>query len=293
MNTLEFRDVSKRYRGSILVLDRVNLAIRPGEVVAVTGGNGSGKSTLLKIMVGLSRPTGGAVSGRPRRVSYVPERFPSHQRMPASSYLIHMGEILGLRAGAARARAGELLRRRDLVGGMNTSLRRLSKGNAQKVAIAQALMVPPQLLVLDEPWSGLDHSAHGILRDLISELAADGSAVVFTDHREAVVEAQASTVYHIAEGRLSARERGAQVPVDLADVGLVPSPRHRAPAEMEWARMPGVLRVDREKSGAVSLQVVGDRCDELLFVAMKAGWSVERVRRRIARPTATPGGERR
>jgi ABC-type multidrug transport system ATPase subunit len=134
------------------------------------------------------------VSGRPPRIGYVPERFPSQQRMPALAYLVHMGRIRGLAAGVARARAADLLRGLALVGGTGTPLRQLSKGNAQKVAIAQALMSPPDLLVLDEPWSGLDASAHGVLRELIEEVAANGGAVVFTDHREAVVEAEASVV---------------------------------------------------------------------------------------------------
>ncbi|TDB81988.1 ATP-binding cassette domain-containing protein [Micromonospora sp. KC721] len=128
---------------------------------------------LLKVLVGLLTPTAGTVTGRPPRVGYVPERFPSHQRMPATSYLVHMGRIGGLPARRSHDRAGKLLRRLELVGGADTPLRQLSKGNAQKVAIAQALMVPPDLLVLDEPWSGLDESAHGTFAELLCEVTAD------------------------------------------------------------------------------------------------------------------------
>jgi len=280
---LTLRQVSKRYAGSAPVLDRVDMDIRGGEVVAVTGRNGSGKSTLLKIIVGLSPPSAGLVSGRPRRVGYVPERFPSQQRMPARSYLVHMGRIRGLTADVARARAVDLLRRLQLTGGMDTPLRQLSKGNAQKVALAQALIAPADLLVLDEPWSGLDASAHGILRELIDELAADGSAIVFTDHREAVVNAEASVVYQIDQGRLTETTPEPVHPTraesELAHIVLTATGRYASTAEREWERVPGVRAVGQVSAGTISIRVVDECCDGLLLIAVRAGWSVRRVER--------------
>ena len=289
---LELRDVSKRYPGGPPVLAGVNLVVDPGQVLGVVGGNGSGKSTLLKIMVGLSPPTGGSVTGRPATVGYVPERFPTHGRISARSYLTHMGRIRGLRTRDARRRAGELLDRLTLVGGAGTGLRRLSKGNAQKVALAQSLIVPPALLVLDEPWSGLDATAHDVLAELIGEVAAAGGAVVFTDHREAVVSANASVICHIAGGRLST------VPVDhrgapggdraVAHVELTAvDPYAAAP---DWARLPGVVGA-AARDRAVSLTVADRYCDELLLHAIRSGWSVRGVRR--VQPAGAGGGSRR
>ncbi|MEJ3750123.1 ATP-binding cassette domain-containing protein [Actinomycetes bacterium KLBMP 9797] len=151
-------------------------------------------------MVGVSRPASGTVRGRPGRIGYVPERFAAHQRMTARAYLAHLGRIRGLSTVVARARADALLELLSFVDG--GSLRHLSKGNAQKVALVQALLVPPHLLVLDEPWSGLDAAAHEVLADLIDEVAGRGGAVVFTDHREAVVDGVATDRYHISEGRV-------------------------------------------------------------------------------------------
>jgi ABC-type multidrug transport system ATPase subunit len=278
---LALRQVCKRYPGSAPVLDRVDLELRGGEVVAVTGGNGSGKSTLLRIIAGLSAPSAGSVSGRPRRVGYVPERFPGRQRMPAGSYLLHMGRIRGLAAGAARARAASLLRRLELVGGTGTPLRHLSKGNAQKVAIAQALMLPPELLVLDEPWSGLDAPAHGILRELIGEVAADGGAVVFTDHREAVVAAEASAAYRLVRGRLT--EAGPP-PAEPAHVVLALPDGASPAAGPPWERIPGVRRVEHPGPGQVAIRVADEGCDALLLAAIRAGWSVRSVRRHGGAP---------
>ena len=151
---VELRGVAKWYRRSRPILRDVHLAIRPGEVVAVLGGNGAGKSTLLRIAAGLSRPSAGRVTGGPRPIGYVPDRFAAHQHMSALGYLTHLGRIRGLGRGTAQRRAGQLLERLALVGGGRSALRTLSKGNTQKVALAQALLVPPRLLVLDEPWAG-------------------------------------------------------------------------------------------------------------------------------------------
>ncbi|GIJ51771.1 ABC transporter ATP-binding protein [Virgisporangium aliadipatigenens] len=265
---IELRGVGKRYPGRPAVLRGVDLTLRPRDIVAVTGGNGSGKSTLLRIVAGVSRPSTGTVTGRPAPVGWVPERFPAQQRVSARDYLTHHGRIRGLDTHRARRRAGELLDRLALVGGDATRLRDLSKGNAQKVALAQALVVPPELLVLDEPWSGLDASAHATLRELIADVAGAGGTVVLTDHREAVLEATATVVHHIDGGRLVARTSTVDTAVvDLAGSGPPP-----------WRGMPGVFEAHRD-GGVVRIRVDGARCDELLAVALHEGWSVRGVRR--------------
>jgi ABC-type multidrug transport system ATPase subunit len=156
-------------------------------VVSVVGGNGAGKTTLLRIAAGLSRPETGRVIGRPRPVGYVPDRFTADQHMSALGYLTHLGRIRGI--PKPRERGAHLLERLALKG---SALRTLSKGNTQKVALAQALLAPPRLLVLDEPWTGLDAPAQRVLADLIGEVATMGGAVLFTDHR---AELPYATVY--------------------------------------------------------------------------------------------------
>lgn len=175
MEIVRLRRVSKRYGRRREVLADVDLQVAAGELLALVGANGSGKSTVLKLMVGLSRPSSGTVRRNARVVSYVPDVFTSHDRLSASAYLRHMGRIRGLSARAARERSDGLLDRLALEGGADTPMRKLSKGNAQKVALAQALLEPPQLLVLDEPWSRLDATAHGTLSELLTETAASGA----------------------------------------------------------------------------------------------------------------------
>jgi ABC-type multidrug transport system ATPase subunit len=267
--------IGKRYGGGGWVLSDVDVDLPGGEVVAVAGGNGAGKSTLLRVLVGLTRPTVGSVDDRPRAVGYVPDRFPPHDRMSARSYLTHMGRIRGLRTKVAAHRAGDLLDRLALVGGADTALRRLSRGNAQKVALAQALLVAPDLLVLDEPWSGLDASAHGVLAEIIAEVRERGGCVVFTDHREAVTSAYASRVYGISGGRLAERGPGP----DLARVEL----RRSGQDPLDLAGLPGVADV-RPAEHTVTVLVADEHCDGLLRAVLAHGWSVAALHRSAGVP---------
>jgi ABC-type multidrug transport system ATPase subunit len=267
MEVVRLRKVSKRY-GRREILADVDLRVNAGELLALVGSNGSGKSTVLKLMVGLSRPSSGTVRRDARVVSYVPEVFASHDRLSASAYLRHMGRIRGLSSSAARNRAGELLDRLALSGGADTPMRKLSKGNAQKVALAQALLDPPQLLVLDEPWAGLDATAHATLRELLTETAGQGAAVAFTEHSELVVRSTATRICELRDGQLHATEGTV---AGLTEISLV------AGAELDWTRQPDVLEVRRHDTG-VTLMLPTGRHDAALLTALNHGWSVTTVR---------------
>jgi ABC-2 type transport system ATP-binding protein len=262
--------VAKRYDGGRWVLRDVGLELPLGQVTALVGANGSGKSTLLRILVGVTRPTHGTVTGRPRVVGYVPDRFPPGERLSALAYLTHLGRVRGLRTRAAVARATELVDRLALVGGRHAPLRTLSKGNAQKVALAQALLVRPELLVLDEPWSGLDTSAHHVLAEIIAEVAGAGSTVVFTDHREAVTRAHAACSYRVESGQVTG-----VLPDDPDALDVLLAPPAHGP-DTDWRGYAGVLAVAHQPDG-VAIQVTADSSDALLAHALGRGWSVRRV----------------
>lgn len=271
---LRCKAVGKRYGRGRWILRDVDMEVAAGDVLAVMGGNGSGKSTLLRILVGLSQPTSGSVSGRPSHIGYVPDRFTAHDRISAISYLTHMGRIRGLSASAARTRGNHLLKRLSLAGERDAPLRTLSKGNAQKVALAQALLVQPDLLVLDEPWSGLDTSAHSVLSEFIDEAAAQGSAVVFTDHREAITETHASGVYAISGGRITLHDsRHTGDRPSMVELVLTAPPTGVRPAEMNWSALPGVLDSVR-RGGEVVLRVAREHSDAVLLTALQHQWSV-------------------
>ncbi|MEV0271817.1 ABC transporter ATP-binding protein [Hamadaea sp. NPDC050747] len=198
-------DVWLRYhRSGPWVLQGIQLETHPGEVVTVQGRNGAGKSTLLQLMAGLLRPGKGRVRGRPPIVGWVPERFPADQPFSAYDYLIAMGEIRGLRASAAAQAATGWIERLGLEPFRDVRLAELSKGTAQKVGLAQALLVPPRLLILDEPWEGLDAAARALVPAIVSEAAASGATVLVSDHRGETARLPGATRWTVADGTVTA-----------------------------------------------------------------------------------------
>jgi ABC-2 type transport system ATP-binding protein len=174
--------VGKRYgvRQPWVVRD-VSADVPGGRLIRVEGPNGSGKSTLLRVVAGVTMASRGRVSGRPH-TGYVPERFPGGLPFSGREYLLHLARVHGLRGDAGRRRVDEWLERLGATGYAAAPLRALSKGMCQKIAIAQALLSRPGLLVLDEAWTGLDVTARGTLDDAVAERVAAGGAVLFVDH---------------------------------------------------------------------------------------------------------------
>src|SRR5262245_54599350 len=207
------QDVGIRYsKRSDWILTEVNGRLEPGSVAVVLGRNGAGKSTLLSAVAGVLPIGRGAILDRPRVVGWVPERFPAAQPFTARGYLLHMGRVRGLSATAAEkslARWAELL---HLTPFLDTRLNQLSKGSAQKVGLAQALLVSPGLLVLDEPWEGLDAQTTALVPQIIAEVTAAGGAALLSDHRGEAVRLPNAARWHIADGTLSILDTGEGVP---------------------------------------------------------------------------------
>jgi ABC-type multidrug transport system ATPase subunit len=185
------------------VVRDVSADLPAGRLVRMEGRNGSGKSTLLKVISGVCLPSAGRVTGRPH-AGYVPERFPGGLPFSARDYLLHMARVHGLRGPAAAARVEECLERLGAAGYAGAPLRSLSKGMCQKVAIAQALLSRPALLVLDEAWTGLDQAARAALDAAVLERVKDGGTVLFVDHDPARLAGQASERWQLdGSGRVT------------------------------------------------------------------------------------------
>ncbi|WP_257142356.1 ATP-binding cassette domain-containing protein [Streptomyces sp. sk226] len=180
---MELRGVGHRYglRGA-WVLRGVDIALPARALVRVEGANGAGKSTLLRLLAGIDTPAEGRITGRRARTAYVPERFSAALPLTATGYLVHLGRVHGLRTAEAKRRAGEWLTRFGAAEHARTPLAELSKGTSQKVAVAQALLAAPDLLVLDEAWTGLDAAARAELDRAVAERVEAGATVVFVDH---------------------------------------------------------------------------------------------------------------
>ena len=182
---MRLESVGKRYGlRQPWVVRSVSLDVLPGRLIRLEGRNGSGKSTLLRVAAGVSLPSAGRVTGRPH-TGYVPERFPGGLPFSGRDYLLHLARVHGLRGPAAAQAVDEWLDRLGAASYAGQPLRALSKGMCQKVALAQALLARPGLLVLDEAWTGLDQAARGELDAAIAERLADGGSVMFVDHEQA------------------------------------------------------------------------------------------------------------
>jgi ABC-2 type transport system ATP-binding protein len=199
---VRFERVSFRYaRRAGWTLHGVEQAVEPGETVVVLGRNGAGKSTLLQLAAGVLRPTRGAIRDRPSMVGWVPERFPADQPFTAGGYLHRMAEVRGQSDPAVVDRWIERLLLAEHAG---TRLADLSKGTAQKVGLAQALLVPPGLLVLDEPWEGLDATARTLIPGIVAEVTEAGGPVLVSDHRGEITLLPGARHWTVADATITA-----------------------------------------------------------------------------------------
>ncbi|HEX3891836.1 MAG TPA: ABC transporter ATP-binding protein [Terracidiphilus sp.] len=211
---LELRRVSKHY-ASIPAVDDVSFCARAGEVTGYLGPNGSGKSTTMKMITGLIERTAGAISfnGKPiqddliaykRRLGYVPEEPNLYNHLSAVEYLTMVSQLRDLPAWESSQRIDGMLRIFGLHGDRHASISGYSKGMRQKVLLIAALLHNPDLILLDEPFSGLDVGSALVLRSLIQELAARGKVVLFSSHELDTVERVCSRVVILHHGKIVA-----------------------------------------------------------------------------------------
>jgi ABC-2 type transport system ATP-binding protein len=270
--------VRKRFgRGGPWVLDGADLAVPAGMLTVVAGGNGSGKSTLLRLLAGAGRPSAGTIRNRPAAVAYVPERLPGRGPMTAREYLGHLGRIRRLPSAVIRERSAMLLDRLGLVPGPDVPITELSKGNAQKVALAQAFLAPVGLLVLDEPHTGLDEPARHALGGMLWEARGSGVAVLISAHDYREVPG-ADAVHLLTKGRVH--------PVAIEPPAPLPEPEP-APTEMclvlraatpsaslhDLAADPLVTVLD-DALPDCRLLVPLEHADQVLLRALGSGWSL-------------------
>ena len=246
---IEIQGLRKVYRSGFWMrphvgLDRLDLSVHRGEVFGFIGPNGAGKTTTIKILVGLHRATEGSVRilGQPHdqpatreRLGFLPERPYFYQHLTARELLRFYGELYDLDAATLRRRSEELLERVDMARFADVPLGEYSKGMLQRVGLAQTLIGDPQLIILDEPMSGLDPLGRALVRDVILEERDAGRTVFFSSHVLHDVETMSDRVSILVGGKLKGvgsmdellagrtrhvELRASGVPEDLVDAAL-------------------------------------------------------------------------
>ena len=208
-NAVGIDGISRAF-GDVKAVDGLSLALAPGEIVGFLGTNGAGKTTTIKMITGLLRPDAGEVSvfgGDPSdpavraRIGYMPEVATYYPYLNARELLAFYGGICGLDAKAVRERTDSLLESVGLADAAKRPLRTYSKGMLQRAGIAQALLNDPDLLVLDEPFTGLDPLARIHFRELLRSLREKGKAVFFSSHELGETELLCDRVAIMKKGR--------------------------------------------------------------------------------------------
>jgi ABC-2 type transport system ATP-binding protein len=213
---LEVRHLTKKYRNRAVV-DHVSFTVPPGEVTGYLGPNGSGKSTTVKMLAGLLPPTNGQILwdghdirqdliGFKRRLGYVPEEAFVYPHLTGLEHLELIGRLRQLPERQVQRKAGELLRLLWLHEHRYTPISSYSKGMKQRVLIAGALLHDPDLLIFDEPLSGLDIASAMLLHELIAELSRHGKTIMYISHVLEVTEKVCSRVIMLYQGKIVAND---------------------------------------------------------------------------------------
>ena len=218
---LQLSGVSRSF-GEHQVLHGIDLTVARGEIVGFIGGNGAGKTTTMRLILGLLTPSAGEITwdGRPitddvrRKIGYMPEERGLYPGMTVEDQLVHFALLEGKTLPKAKEIASELIADLDLRGREKSTVQDLSLGNQQRVQLGAALVGRPTLLVLDEPFSGLDPLAVETMADLLKEQAALGVGVLFSSHQLELVERLCDRVCILDQGKVVASGRVSELQDD-------------------------------------------------------------------------------
>ncbi|TYL50049.1 ABC transporter ATP-binding protein [Nocardioides sp. BGMRC 2183] len=271
---LELNGLTRRF-GDLVAVDDVSFSVPPGGLTGFVGGNGAGKTTTMRMVMGVLAMHAGDVRWHGHRVTaadrrgfgYMPEERGLYPKQPIADQLVYLARLRGMDAAPARSQIVELLDRFGLGERVKEPLEKLSLGNQQRVQIVAALVPQPRLLILDEPFSGLDPTAIDAMTDLLREQADAGVPVVFSSHQLDLVDRLCDRLVVMARGRVVAEGTA-----DQLRAGAPVRYRIRLGGDAGWVReLPG-LQVDDVAGTEALVDVTAEGAEqELLTRAMERG----------------------
>jgi ABC-2 type transport system ATP-binding protein len=207
-STVELSNVRKNY-GDFVAVDGLSLSIKPGGIYGLLGPNGAGKTSTIRMIIGITMPDSGQVSvfGEPLARShmdqfgYLPEERGLYKKMKVLDHLMFLGQLKGLSGQQASTRARQWCERFELTSWTGKKVEELSKGMQQKVQFIGAILHDPRLIIMDEPFSGLDPANSVALKDVLLELAKNGKTILFSTHRMDQAERLCQSICLINHGR--------------------------------------------------------------------------------------------
>lgn len=283
---LEVDRLSRRY-GDVVALRDLSLTVAPGELFGFVGSNGAGKTTTMRIIMGVlaadsgqARWNGASITLEARRrFGYMPEERGLYPKMHILEQLVYLAELHGLKASEARTDALAWLDRLGLTGRENDDVQKLSRGNQQRVQLAAALLYNPVLLILDEPFAGLDPVAVDLMSKVLREQTKKGISVLFSSHQLDIVEEICDRVGIIQAGHMLA-------------LGSVDELRQGGPrrywidapmAKDGWAQSVSGVMLVRRDGGQLLVELADGTDDQVVLRAALATGPVHEFRRDIPR----------
>jgi len=208
MPTVELNNICKSYNDK-LVVNNVSFTVAQGEIFGLIGPNGAGKTTIIRIMMDITKPDSGEISilgeslseATKNRVGYLPEERGLYRKVRVLETLVYLASLKGLGVRAARSRAEQLLKRVDMLSHKEKKIEELSRGMGQIIQFLVTIIHDPQLLILDEPFAGLDPVNTKLLKEIILELKRQGKAIILSTHMMNEVEVLCDRILMINEGR--------------------------------------------------------------------------------------------
>ena len=242
---LELRRVRKAF-GDFVAVDGVSMAVPPGTVFGLLGPNGAGKTTTIRMIMDIIAPDAGEVLlfGRPRsrddleRIGYLPEERGLYRKMTVLEHLAFLGELHGVPRHDARARAEEWLERLELAERAKGKVEELSKGMQQKVQLAGTVLHEPEVVILDEPFSGLDPINQALFKDLLADFKRQGRTILFSTHVMEQAEKLCDHICLISRGRTVLQGELAAIKRELGGNA------YRVVADGDLDRLEGVAGVE-------------------------------------------------